>query len=182
MIASLLLNYYLVPPLHTFTIADWQNILALSVFVLIAAAVSRVVDQAARRNVEAARSNAEAETLSTLAGSLLRGEQALPALMQRVKETFAVDSVSLLRRQSEAPASTGAAAPQPVHRTGLTGRGAELDELRRVRRAPDCRSVVTSPAGDAPAISRCAARRRSRRGGLPCRGQRGERGSRCCRP
>jgi len=111
-IASLLLNYYLVPPVHTFTIADWQNILALSVFVLIAAAVSRVVDQAARRNVEAARSNAEAETLSTLAGSLLRGEQALPALMQRVKETFAVDSVSLLRRQSEAPASTGATATQ----------------------------------------------------------------------
>src|SRR6185503_16066496 len=109
-IASLLLNYYLVPPVHTFTIADWQNILALSVFVLIAAAVSRVVDQAARRNLEAARSNAEAETLATLAGSLLRGEQALPALMQRIKETFAVDSVSLLRRQSEAPASTGATA------------------------------------------------------------------------
>ncbi len=119
-IASLLLNYYLVPPVHTFTIADWQNILALSVFVLIAAAVSRVVDQAARRNVEAARSNAEAETLSTLAGSLLRGEQALPALMQRVKETFAVDSVSLLRRQSEAPASTGATAPQQAGR-GLRG-------------------------------------------------------------
>jgi two-component system sensor histidine kinase KdpD len=119
-VASLLLNYYLVPPVHTFTIADWQNILALSVFVVIAAAVSRVVDQAARRNVEAARSNAEAETLSTLAGSLLRGEQALPALMQRVKETFAVDSVSLLRRQSEAPASTGSTAPQQAG-SGLRG-------------------------------------------------------------
>jgi two-component system sensor histidine kinase KdpD len=106
-IASLLLNYYFVPPLHTFTIADGENVLALAVFVVISALVSRVVDQAARRNVEAARSNAEAETLSTLAGSLLRGEQALPALMERVRETFAASSVALLRRESEAPASSG---------------------------------------------------------------------------
>jgi two-component system sensor histidine kinase KdpD len=106
-IASLLLNYYFAPPLHRFTISEPENILALGVFVLIAALVSRVVDQAARRNVEAARSNAEAETLSTLAGSLLRGEQALPALMERVRETFAVNSVTLLRREIEAPASAG---------------------------------------------------------------------------
>ncbi len=103
--ASLVLNYYFVPPIHTFTISDGQNVLAIVVFVIIAILVSRVVDEAARRNVEAARSNAEAETLSTLAGSLLRGEQALPALMERVRETFAVSSVSLLRRDSVAPAS-----------------------------------------------------------------------------
>ena len=96
--ASVLLNYFFAPPLHTFTISEPENILALVVFVLIAVLVSRVVDQAARRNVEAARSNAEAETLSTLAGSLLRGEQALPALLQRVAETFAVSSVALLRQ------------------------------------------------------------------------------------
>ncbi len=106
-VASLLLNYYFVLPLHRFTIARPENFLSLVVFVVIASLVSRVVDQAARRNTEAARSNAEAETLSTLAGSLLRGEQALPALMDRVRETFAVTSVALLRRESEAPASSG---------------------------------------------------------------------------
>jgi two-component system sensor histidine kinase KdpD len=98
-IASLLLDYYFVAPLHRLSISRGENILALAVFVVIAALVSRVVDQAARRNVEAARSNAEAETLSTLAGSLLRGEQALPALMERVQETFVVDNVALLRRE-----------------------------------------------------------------------------------
>ena len=67
------------------------------------------VDLAARRNAEAARSNAEAETLSTLAGSLLRGEQALPALLERIQETFAVGSVTLLRRDTGAPASAGRA-------------------------------------------------------------------------
>jgi len=106
-VASLLLNYYFVPPIHTFTIAEAQNVLALIVFVLIAVLVARVVDQAARRNVEAARSNAEAETLSTLAGSLLRGEHALSALLERVRETFAVTSVTLLQRTNEAPASGG---------------------------------------------------------------------------
>jgi two-component system sensor histidine kinase KdpD len=100
-VASLLLNYYFVQPLHRLAIARPENLLSLVVFVVIAVLVSRVVDQAARRNVESARSNAEAETLSTLAGSLLRGEQALPALMERVRETFAVQSVTLLRREPD---------------------------------------------------------------------------------
>lgn len=106
LVASLLINYFLVPPMHTFTISDPENILAIIIFVVIAVLVSRVVDAAARRSSQAARANAEAETLSTLAGSLLRGEQALPALLQRVQETFAVTSVALLRRDSEAPASS----------------------------------------------------------------------------
>jgi two-component system sensor histidine kinase KdpD len=110
LVASVLLNFYFVPPLHQFTIASPENVLALVVFVLVAILVSRVVDRAARRTVEAARSNAEAETLSTLAGSLLRGEQALPALLERVRETFAVTSAALLRRDSEAPSSNGAGA------------------------------------------------------------------------
>jgi two-component system sensor histidine kinase KdpD len=106
--ASLLLNYYFVPPIHRLTINQAENILALVVFVVTALLVSRVVDIAARRSSEAARSNAEAETLSTLAGSLLRGEHAIPALLERVRETFAVNSVTLLRRDTEAPASVGA--------------------------------------------------------------------------
>jgi two-component system sensor histidine kinase KdpD len=118
--ASLLLNYYFIPPIHQFTISDPQNVLALVVFVAIAALVSRVVDQAARRTSEAARSNAEAETLSTLAGSLLRGERALPALIERVRETFAVDSVALLRRESDAPASSQAG-PSTPSSGGLRG-------------------------------------------------------------
>ncbi|MDQ1690276.1 MAG: two-component system, OmpR family, sensor histidine kinase KdpD, partial [Pseudonocardiales bacterium] len=61
-VASLLLNYYFVQPLHRLAIARPENLLSLVVFVVIAVLVSRVVDQAARRNVESARSNAEAET------------------------------------------------------------------------------------------------------------------------
>ncbi|MEO6887194.1 MAG: ATP-binding protein, partial [Jatrophihabitantaceae bacterium] len=97
---SLLLNYYFAPPIHTFTIARGENILALLTFLLAAALVSRIVDTSARRSAQATRSRAEAETLSALAGSLLRGEQALPALLERVQETFAMQSVSLLTRST----------------------------------------------------------------------------------
>ena len=66
---SLLLNYYFTPPIHLFTIAERENVLALVVFLAVAIAVSITVDGAARRSSEAARARAEAETLSTLAGS-----------------------------------------------------------------------------------------------------------------
>jgi two-component system sensor histidine kinase KdpD len=112
---SLLLNFYFVPPLHTFTIRETNNVLALVVFVLVAALVSSVVDLAARRTRQAARATAESETLGTLAGSILRGETALPALLERVRESFGLTCVTLLERTPQAGSSgRGAAARGPA--------------------------------------------------------------------
>ena len=95
----LLLNYYFTPPLHTFTIAETNNALgARRSSSLVAALVSSVVDLAARRTRQAARATAEAETLATLAGSVLRGETALPALLERVREAFGMTRCTLLER------------------------------------------------------------------------------------
>ena len=47
--ASLLLNWYFTPPVHTFTIADPQNMLALLLFITVAVTVSSVVHLAAHR-------------------------------------------------------------------------------------------------------------------------------------
>jgi two-component system sensor histidine kinase KdpD len=98
----LLLNYYFTPPIHLWTIAQRENLLALVVFVAVAVAVSAVVDLAARRTVEAARARAEAETLSTVAGSVLRGAQPLQALLERLRETLQLTSVTLLERRPDA--------------------------------------------------------------------------------
>lgn len=98
--SGLLLNYYFAPPLHRLTIADSNDVLALAGFVLVAAMVSRVVDTSARRYGQAVRASAEAATLSMLAGSVLRGEDALPALLDRARETFAMTSATLLERAS----------------------------------------------------------------------------------
>lgn len=100
-VGSLLLNYYFTPPTHTLTIADPQNIFAIAVFVAVAVCVASVVDLAARRTHQAARLRAESEVLSFLAGSVLRGETSLTALLERVRETFSMDSVALLERESD---------------------------------------------------------------------------------
>ena len=95
-LASVLLNYYFTPPLHTFTINETNNALALAVFVIVALAVSSVVDLASRRTRQAARAGAESQTLATLAGSVLRGEDTLTALLDRLRETYSLESVTLL--------------------------------------------------------------------------------------
>ncbi|WP_327589003.1 DUF4118 domain-containing protein [Nonomuraea sp. NBC_00507] len=97
-----LLNWFFTPPLHTLTIAEPENVLALAIFVLVAVMVSTVVDLAARRSREAARSRADAEVLATLAGHVLRGEAALPSLLARMRETFGLTSVTLLERTDNA--------------------------------------------------------------------------------
>ncbi|MDX6247397.1 MAG: two-component system, OmpR family, sensor histidine kinase KdpD [Kribbellaceae bacterium] len=95
---TLVLNYYFTPPTRTFTIAEVNNALALAIFLLVAALVSSVVDRAARRTRQAARAAAESETLATLAGTVLRGETALPALMERLREAFGMTGAVLLER------------------------------------------------------------------------------------
>ncbi|MEV6108212.1 sensor histidine kinase KdpD [Streptomyces sp. NPDC051940] len=100
-VGSLLLNYYFIEPVHTLTISDPQNIVAIAIFFAVAASVASVVNLAARRTQQAARLRAESEVLSLLAGSVLRGETSLEALLQRVRETFAMQSVALLERTGE---------------------------------------------------------------------------------
>jgi two-component system, OmpR family, sensor histidine kinase KdpD len=95
-VGSLLLNYYFITPVHQLTIAQANNALALVVFVGVGLLVSWVVDIAARRTTQAARANAESELLATTAGSVLRGQQGLSALLDRIREAFGMDSVTLL--------------------------------------------------------------------------------------
>jgi two-component system sensor histidine kinase KdpD len=100
-VSSALLNWFFTPPVHTWTIADPRNIVAIAVFFAVAVSVASVVDLAARRTEQAARLRAESEILSFLAGSVLRGETSLEALLERVRETFGMESVALLERESD---------------------------------------------------------------------------------
>ncbi len=77
--------------------------------------VASVVDLAARRTHQAARLRAESEILSFLAGSVLRGETSLEALLERVRETFGMESVALLERESDVAPWTcaGSVGPRP---------------------------------------------------------------------
>ena len=69
-VAFLLANWYFTPPIHTWTIDEAENLLALVIFVVVAVVVSTVVATAARRSVEAKRARAEAEILVRLAATV----------------------------------------------------------------------------------------------------------------
>ncbi|MFE9339489.1 ATP-binding protein [Streptomyces sp. NPDC007063] len=130
-VCSALLNYFFTEPVRTWTISDGRNVVSLAVFFAVAVAVASVVDVAARRTQQAARLRAESEILSALAGSVLRGEAphagggpgsgpSLEALLERVRETFAMDGVALLERTAERAAWTCAGS------VGTTGSGKRL--------------------------------------------------------
>ncbi|MFI5526298.1 ATP-binding protein [Streptomyces platensis] len=100
-VGSLLLNFYFTPPTHTLTVSDPKNLVAIVIFFAVAVSVASVVDLAARRTHQAARLRAESEILSFLAGSVLRGETTLDALLERVRETFGMETVALLERAGD---------------------------------------------------------------------------------
>ncbi|UXY30866.1 sensor histidine kinase [Streptomyces sp. HUAS TT20] len=114
-VGSALLNWYFTPPVHTWTIADPENIVAIAVFFGVAVSVASVVDLAARRTHQAARLRAESEILSFLAGNVLRGETTLEALLDRVRETFGMESAALLERENDVAPWTcaGSVGPRP---------------------------------------------------------------------
>ncbi|MBO0679385.1 sensor histidine kinase KdpD [Mycolicibacterium sp. S2-37] len=94
--SGLLLNYFLITPRHTFTIAEPDSALTIVVLLAVAVAVAALVDSAASRTREARRASREAELLTLFAGSVLRGAD-LTMLLERVRETYSQRAVSLLR-------------------------------------------------------------------------------------
>jgi two-component system, OmpR family, sensor histidine kinase KdpD len=96
LLSGLLLNYFLVTPRYTFTIADPDSAVTVVVLLLVAVAVAALVDGAAGRAREARRASQEAELLALFAGSVLRGAD-LDTLLERVRETYSQQAVSLLR-------------------------------------------------------------------------------------
>jgi two-component system sensor histidine kinase KdpD len=90
-----LTNWFLTPPLHTVTVGDAQNVVALSVFVLVTVVVSFLVDRAARRSREAASARAEAAALARSAATLVGAHDPLPDLLEQLRATFGLASASV---------------------------------------------------------------------------------------
>ncbi len=136
LLGSLLLNYFFTSPLHTLTIANAEDVAALLLFLLVALLVASVVGAAARRSLQAELARREADTLSMLNQTLLRGDHDLAALLHVVRETFAMTSAALLRRTSGTGehrwvviASSG---PEPPRRPEEADTGAEASATTRL--------------------------------------------------
>jgi len=143
--SGVLLDYFFVSPLHTVSITDPLHLLALVIYVVVAVLVSIVVDQAARRARWATRAAAESETLAAVAGSVLRGQDAVQALVTQLRETFGMTSVLL--RESGTVTHTAVdgslAADEDVETSFPLGSGASLD-LRGAPLAASDRRVLAA--------------------------------------
>ncbi len=105
-LSGLTLDYVFLPPYYTLTIGKPTHLLALLLYIAIAALVSVVVDQAARRSRSAARASAESELLATIAGGVIRGGDAVQALVSRTREAFGLTAVRLIADDSIASDGT----------------------------------------------------------------------------
>ena len=116
-LSGLLLNYFLIEPRHTFTIAEPDNAITIVVLLVVAVAVAALVDSAAKRAREARRASQEAELLALFAGSVLRGAD-LDTLLERVRETYSQRAVSMLRVTEATPEARSSACvgDRPVRR------------------------------------------------------------------
>lgn len=126
--ASLLLNYWFIPPIGAFTLDDPNALLALAVFALVAAVVAAVVDRSLRLSRRSGRATAEAETMSSLAGSIVRGEATIPALLERTRETFGMECAKLV---DEPPEQAGVTAVPAGPGAWLALRGRTLSSSER---------------------------------------------------
>ena len=110
--ASLLLNWYFTPPLHTLNISSGRNQLALVLFVAVAVIVSGTVHLAARRSALAARSSYEATVLLSLAHTVLSGQDAADDVLERLAVTIG-GSAQLVERVGDDWITVAAGGPEP---------------------------------------------------------------------
>jgi two-component system sensor histidine kinase KdpD len=105
----LLVNWFLTPPLHTWTIGDPENVLALLVFLAVAVAMSSFVALAARRAAQATRARAKAETLMRLAGT-----SSTVAILDGLRRAFGLEGAALLHRVDDEWQIESASGRSPV--------------------------------------------------------------------
>jgi two-component system sensor histidine kinase KdpD len=97
-VASMLaFNFFFLPPLYTFTLADRQNWFALAVYVVTAVVVGTLASRYRTRGAEAEQREREAALLADIAVELLRGTQIEQELGRIEERTAAVLGVSSVR-------------------------------------------------------------------------------------
>lgn len=98
-VATIAFNFFFLPPIKTFTIADPQNWVALFAFLLTAVVASNLAERARREAEGAKQRRREVERLYGLSQRLLASDNVLEllnALPRYVQETFSVRSVAAI--------------------------------------------------------------------------------------
>jgi two-component system sensor histidine kinase KdpD len=93
--ADLLVNFFFVPPYHTLVVESRDNVIALIVYVLVAAAVAVAVDAAVRHRTAASRRTIEAALLAGVAAEPV-ADNSLSRLLGQVRASYRMDTVALV--------------------------------------------------------------------------------------
>ena len=115
--ASLLVNWYFTPPVHTLTIGDGESLVDLLLFITVAVTVSSVVHLAAHRARQAARSTGEAQELLALAQTVLGGADSPQAVLAHLTAGYG-GRAELAERAATAGSRSPSAAPRLAPRPG----------------------------------------------------------------
>jgi two-component system sensor histidine kinase KdpD len=121
-VASMLaFNWFHLPPVHTFTLADSSNWFSLAVYLTTAVVVSELAARSRRRAAAAEQRERESALLAELATDLLRGhglDEELPAIAGRAARVLGVSSADIeLGQRRRRPAGE---APYPLEAAGRT--------------------------------------------------------------
>ncbi|MDQ1466953.1 MAG: two-component system, OmpR family, sensor histidine kinase KdpD [Actinomycetota bacterium] len=112
-LAFVLLNWFFTPPIHTFTISNGRDLLALISFLVVAGVISVLVDLAARRRNDAYRARAEAGSLARMAAVVLKASDPLPELVADLVSTFRLEGGAVLHPSKEGWRVEAAAGSNP---------------------------------------------------------------------
>jgi two-component system, OmpR family, sensor histidine kinase KdpD len=101
--AVLCYNFYFLPPVGMFTIADPQNWVALFTFLITALVASHFSDRAKKQTMEAKRRQRETERLYALSRAILLTDAAKPVgaqAVQQISQIFEVEAVAIYDSKS----------------------------------------------------------------------------------
>ena len=105
-VASMLtFNFFFLPPVYTFNLADGRNWFALAVYLTTAIVVGALASRARRQTAEAASASESRLLLADVASELLRGTalaQELDRVEKRAAEVLGVSSVRIALGESDA--------------------------------------------------------------------------------
>jgi two-component system, OmpR family, sensor histidine kinase KdpD len=121
-VASMLaFNFFFLPPVHTFTLADSRNWFALAVYLVTAVVVSDLAARARRRAAAAEERERESALLAELATELLRGrdlDEELEQIAARTAAILDVPSAEIELGPSQPPRA--GSSPLPLEAAGRT--------------------------------------------------------------
>ena len=114
LLAVLCFNFFFLPPVGTFTIADPQNWVAFVAFLVTAIVASQLSGRARYREIDAAGRQRDLERLYALSRALLLSGGGTPvsgAIARHIAETFELQAVGLYDRRTDAVSWAGSTEP-----------------------------------------------------------------------